>query len=188
MAAALVINVACSDDEPAPDNSPKVEGEWVLTSATLVDGNKQTAEPDALTITNYPASPIAVNDIPNTSTIVGGVLAGAACDDPVNNSAGFYLELAADGGLNFYCPVEDAVQSEGSWALQAESDGSYTLSLSIDIEGQGLTVDVDNIVVAADGSTMSGQADGFPVPVDILQPIGLTNLQFIIVDLVLSAK
>lgn len=189
LAAALVFNIACSDDEePAPDNTPDVAGEWVFATATLVDGNAQTTDAEELTIANYPASPIAVNDVQNTSVIIGGVLAGAACTD-VADAAGFYIELAADGGLNFYCPMADEVNEEGSWNL-IEDGGEYTLALSVDIDGNGVTIPVNNIQVIenATGRGLTGQAFGFPIPADVAQPIGLTNLQFVTVDIVLNSK
>ena len=189
LAAALIINVACSDDEePAPDNTPQVAGEWVFATATLVDGAALTPDAEDLTVANLPGSPISVGDVQTTSVLVGGVLAGAACTD-LTMTDGFYIELTETNGLNFYCPLTEEVNEEGSWNL-IEDDGSYTLALSVDIDGTGVTIPVTGIQVIENSASkaMTGQAVGFPVPADVALPIGIDNIQFITVDLVLNSK
>ncbi len=188
LVALLVFQLSCSEDEtPAPDNTSSPVGEWTLATATLVDGNAQTTDvAEDLTVANYPVNPIPVGDVQNTSVLVGGALAKRVCEETAN-FGGFYIELATNGKLIFYCPAEEVVDDSGSWTI-SEQDGSYTVSLNVTTDAGPFSIFVTDFEVAADGSTMTGRATNYPMVQDLAGDLALDNLQVIVVDLAFTAK
>lgn len=198
LVATLIFHVSCEDDPPVVDNTPSPVGEWVLTttSATLVDGNATTPdEADNLVVKNFSADGMTFVDldlppgeVPVTSTLVGGALAGNVCDIPTSFGT-FYMELTTDNKLIFYCPAEEGVNDANTWSILTNSDGSYTVSLNVVTDAGTLSVLVNDFEVAADGSTMSGQASNYPMVKDLAFALGAPldgggiNLQLIKVDL-----
>ncbi len=178
--------VACNKGtDPAPEpEKPDPTGKWALKSATLV-------EPDTLYIQNFPMDtmlitlPIPAGDTELTTMLVGGALAGAACQDPTNYSQ-FNLELTADGKLLFNCPPESITEESGTWSVIKDADGNYTIiNLSVNVGDSGIPVQitVENFKMAADGKSFTGTAKGYPMVKDFITPIGPDNIQFLTSDL-----
>ncbi|MEN8250143.1 MAG: hypothetical protein ABFS32_14520 [Bacteroidota bacterium] len=112
----VMFQFSCDEDLlPELPTPPDATGKWQLTAAVLV-------EPDPLTITNFLVEgntlviPAGVDGATNTLTVVGGALAGAACEDQQNFGT-FNLELMEDGKkLFFNCPAENNYTEEaGTW-------------------------------------------------------------------------
>ena len=183
----ILFQVSCSDDaEPTPDPLPDPTGSWVLQKATLVT-------PDPLLVKNYTTDgqnfvdlSVPAGDFQTTTLLVGGALAGAACENPANYG-GFYLELVSDGTLDFHCPAEDFVEEQGSWVV-LETAGSYSITLNVVAAGTTLPITFKNFVLAADGSNFTGQASGYPMVKDLSMDLSADNLQFLTVDMVFVAK
>jgi hypothetical protein len=199
MVAALMFNIACSDDEPAPDNTPSPVGEWILTSATLVDGDITVTGENNLVVKNYTQDGMTFvdldlppGDVQTTSVLVGGALAGNVCENPANYG-GFYMELTTDNKLIFYCPAEQTTNNQNTWTINAEADGSYTVSLNVVTSAGTVSVLVTDFQIAEDGSTMSGRAGNYPMVRDLSKDLGAPldgggiNLQTIVVDLAFQA-
>jgi len=179
--------VACNKGtDPAPEpEKPDPTGKWALKSAKLV-------EPDPLVITNFTTDgqnfmtlEIPAGDTQNTTMLVGGALAGAACQDP-NNYAQFHLELTSAGRLLFNCPPENVSEDSGSWSVIKDADGNYTIiNLSVNVGDSGIPVQitVENFQMAADGKSFTGTAKGYPMVKDFITPIGPDNIQFLTSDL-----
>lgn len=168
---------------------PDVSGSWQLTSATLV-------EPDPLIVANLPAIGIPDEPIPAGAAtvqimtgLVGGALAGVACEDPAN-FGGFFLELTSGGTLIFHCPAESVADDAGTWSLILDADGAYTiLTLSVNLEGIPIPVQitVNDFALSSDGNSFTGRASGYPMVNDLAFPISATgNAQFITTDMVFT--
>ena len=193
----VLFQLSCGDDDVPPvDNTPDPTGNWSLTSATLVDGNASTGDADPLVVANLdqigmPDAPIPVGDVAQTSVLVGGALAGTACDIPTNAGT-FFLELRADNRLLFHCPAEDYIEDDvlNVWVVAEDLDnpGTYGLTLKVVVAGVALPITIVDFAISADGSTLTGRALGYPMVTDITLPIGADNIQFISTDMVLTAE
>jgi hypothetical protein len=192
----ILFQVSCSEDPVTPpvDNTPNPVGKWQMVSATLVDGNAQTAEAEPLVIANLPLAglpdgPIPVGDVQITSALVGGALAGTTCDDPASY-ASFFVELVEGGNLSFQCPDESAINpNDNKWVVLEDSanPGVYSLTLTVVVGGTALPITIINFEISADGSTFTGTAAGYPMVNDITMPIGTANIQFITTDLIFKS-
>jgi hypothetical protein len=181
----VLFQISCNKDEPAPvDNTPDPVGKWALQSATLVT-------PNPLVVNNFPTpgSPgmeIPAGDTQTTTALVGGALAGTVCEQQASFPS-FYLELTSDGKLTFYCPDEGTVSTDNNTWVVLENPttaGEYSLTLSVVVGGVTLPITIKNLVVASDGSQLTGTAEGYPMVQDIALPIGPDNIQFISTDMV----
>jgi hypothetical protein len=203
----VLFQLACSDDDVPPvDNTPDPTGNWSLTLATLVDGNASTPEEaDPLVIANLaaigmPDEPIPVGDYERTSALVGGALAGTACDIPTN-ALTFFIELRADNRLLFHCPAEDNIVDDvlNVWVVAEDIDnpGSYSVTLKVVVAGTALPITIVNFEISADGKTFTGRALGYPMVKDLAFDIGEDmnpggdanlNIQFISTDMVFGLE
>ena len=171
---------ACSDDDEGP-SIPNVEGNWALTSALLLDA--------PLTIKNVPTGvaepPFAdvtyeVGD--DVVAIVGAALAGVACEDPANYGTFFLsLETKSDGtqAVIFTCAAETVTTEVGTWELQQDTGGNYTiLSLVVTVDGALYPIKVEEATFTA--ANVVGTINGYPTKVDftkeLLEPGNLQTL------------
>ena len=171
---------ACSDDDEGP-SIPNVEGNWALTSALLLDA--------PLTIKNVPTGvaepPFAdvtyeVGD--DVVEIVGAALAGVACEDPTNYGTFFLsLETKSDGtqAVIFTCAAETVTTEVGTWELQQDTGGNYTiLSLVVTVDGALYPIKVEEATFTA--ANVVGTINGYPTKVDftkeLLEPGNLQTL------------
>ncbi len=183
----VLFQVSCKKDEPAPaDPLPDPAGKWALTSAVLV-------EPNPLTITSFPVNdttfitlevPAGADGAQTTTMLVGGALAATTCTDPANY-ASFYIELTADNNaLVFNCAGEGSSGTAGTWAVEKASDGTYTLTLSVSLQGISQPVPIILEGMELTDTTLSGRAVGYPMKKDFLKDISEPgNLQTMTTDM-----
>lgn len=162
---------ACSDDDEGP-SIPNVEGNWALTEALLLD--------EPLTILNVPTGvtqpPFAdvtfeVGD--DVVAIVGGALAGVACENPANYATFFLtLETQDDGtqAVIFTCAGESVSLEVGIWEVLKDTEGNYTiLSLVVTVDGQPYPIKVEAATFGA--ASITGTINGYPTKVDFLKEL-----------------
>jgi len=185
----VIFQTSCKKAEEILDTltPPDVSGNWQLTSATLVS-------PDPLIVANLPALGIPDAPIPAgpatvqiVTGLVGGALAGVACDTPANYP-GFFLELTSGNDLIFHCPAENVANESGTWSIIPDIEGNFTIfSLSVSLEGIAIPVQitVNDFLLSSDGNSFTGQASGYPMVRDLALPISAPgNAQFITTDMV----
>ena len=162
---------ACSDDDEGP-SIPNVEGNWALTSAILLD--------EPLTILNVPtgvAQPpfadVTYEVGEDVVAIVGGALAGVACEDPANYATFFLtLETQDDGtqAVIFTCAGESVALPVGVWEVLKDTEGNYTiLSLVVTVDGQPYPIKVEGATFGA--TSITGTINGYPTKVDFLKEL-----------------
>lgn len=198
---ATLLFQSCDEEDPVePDPLPDPTGQWVLTAATLVDGNVSTPETaDPLVVQNAAgpgmALEVPVGDSQLTLGLITNFLLGAACETPTASSS-YYLELTAetiDGNevrtLYFGCVdgSSDVKEESGSWTVVENADGSYTITLVVSVAGTDLPIAFNNFVLNASSTQFSGTAVGYPMVADAASDIGPTNIQFLVADMTFTA-
>lgn len=170
MLALTVGLIACNKDDDDDDNNnttptfqEKIVGQYIFTSGTF-------NEP--ITFFNVMAAGDTVT-LPagtNASVIVASVLLG---DSPCDNASNTALEMRDDYTLYYVCLGESNEEQMGTW----EADGdNNTISLNVNTDIGQLAIPITDVTLTDTG--LEGNITTLPVPIDLLQPVGATNMQF----------
>lgn len=165
---AVLIVTACDKDDDDDNNNPapptfeeKLVGTYAFASGTF---NTE------VTMYNVMAPGDSVVFAPNSDAtqVVGGVLLGdSPCTDPANTG----LEMRADYSLFYVCIGESNETQMGTWSADATNN-----SISLNIPDPPISIPIVDIVL--DDTGMNGSITMLPLPIDMSQPIGPTNMQF----------
>lgn len=198
-ALAMVVSVSsCSEDDPVV--ATDISGLYNFTGAVLINGNLDPdvtstdlviygGSTDETTTPPYTATiPAGADGAAGTTYFVNFILAGAApCENQDPTTWTYDISLPADGALEFICTSEGAPiigVTASTWVLD-EPNNTLTLVLISDALGE-VTVVIKDLVIT--DTTLSGTIDQFPMFVNAQEPIGLSNLQLISFDVVLTKQ
>ena len=187
---------SCEDDEPTPE-PVDISGKYTLnpqSAGKLVDGNVSATSPNAdpLVILNGGGAgvdlEIPVGDVTTTSFFVNEVLKGAApCEAVDTRTWAYQIDLQKEGNkTEFICTSENNTTTTdlGTWSLSDDTKTMIITIASVALGGE-VTVKVDDVIIGTDGS-IEGNIGVLPMIIDAAAPIGLSNVQFISVDVKLD--
>lgn len=171
MLALTVGLIACKKDDDDDDNNnttpptfeEKLVGKYVFTSGTFINPVTMYNVLAAGDTVTFPAGADA-------TLIVASVLLG---DSPCANPANTAIEMKDDFSLFYNCMGENTEEQMGTWAADADNK-SIALNVSSDLGPIAIPI----TTVEVDDNGMTGNIMGLPVPVDLSQPVGATNIQF----------
>ncbi len=169
MAMAMVVVACKKDDEetPEPTFQEKLVGTYAFTSGTF--NNPVTV--NNLIIPTGDTLPVYVFEAgSDASAIVGGVLlSDSPCTDPTKTA----IEMRDDFKLYTVCIGESNEDQMGTW--DTEGNDKITLNVSTSF-GTTVAVQISSVVIT--DTKMTGNIETLPMPIDMLQPLGATNMQF----------
>lgn len=165
---AVLVITACKKDDDDDDNIPatptfeeKLVGTYAFVAGTFIE---------EITMYNVMAAgdTVVFSAGSDATQIVGGVLLGdSPCADPSNTA----LEMRVDYSLYYICIGESNEAQMGTWSADAANSGIW-----LNIPDPPISIPIVNVVI--DDAGMTGSITMLPVPVDMSQPVGITNMQF----------
>jgi len=168
---ALLLITACDKDDdednttpPPPTFEEQMVGQYALSSGTFnqdVTMYNVMAAGDTVT---FPHGSDA------TQIITWALLDDSPCDDLANT----VLDARADFSLFYICTGESNELQMGTWSADETNN---SLALIVDTEIGPVPVTITS--VDKNDISLTGNIIGLPVPVDLSQPVGATNIQFI---------
>jgi hypothetical protein len=170
--ACLVVTACKKDDDednnPAPPTfEEKLVGHYALNSSTFnQDVTMYNVEAAGDTIT-FPEGSDA------TLVVSGALLDDSPCDNILNT----LLDMRPDFTLYYICSGEENELQAGTWSAD---EATSSVALNVNTEIGPVAVTITDIVI--NDTSMTGNINGLPVPVDYSQPVGENNIQFISVS------
>jgi hypothetical protein len=165
--AALVIT-ACKKDDDDDDNNnnnptpptfeEQIVGTYQFISATFNQ---------PITMTNN-GTPVVFAEGDDAYLFVGEGLLGSAPCDNADNAA---MEMRADFTAYYACLGEDNEAQMGTWEANEEA-AVLTLNMTNPLP---FSIPINNVTI--DGSELAGDILQLPVPIEMTQPVGVTNMQ-----------
>lgn len=169
MAMAMVV-VACKKDDDDDDNNntpptfeEKLVGKYVFTSGTF-------NEPITMYNVMQAGDTVTLPAGTDATVIVASVLLG---DSPCDNASNTALEMRDDFSLFYICLGESNEEQMGTWTADGATS---TISLNVNSDLGPIAIPITDVTVDDDG--MGGNITTLPVPIDLMQPVGATNMQF----------
>ncbi len=163
---------SCGDDDDDTGGEPLL-GVYAFESAFFVE---------SVTFTNDNDDDIVRNIGDNGAEFVSGpLLEESPCTDPDNSR----IEFRNDFKTYFVCVGETTPDAEqGTWIINS---GRTTLTITVVTDSSptgNFVIPIQNLVITDEEIT--GRIESLPVPINIDQPLGQDNLQFIKVDVTFS--
>jgi len=168
---AFLIVSACEKDDdednttpPPPTFEEQMVGQYALSSSTF---NQAVTMYNVMVPGDTVTFPYGSDA---TQVVTWALLDDSPCDDPANT----VLDAREDFSLFYICTGESNELQMGTWSADETNN---SLALNVDTEIGPIPVTITSVV--KNDISLTGNIIGLPVPVDLSQPVGATNIQFI---------